>query len=67
MLPQAQDILVLILYADRDEPFRSPWREEFLANLSHLLNSIPVLLGVEEVSLDQAEKMGLPPPGSHQL
>ncbi len=67
MWPQADDVLVLILYADRNRPFTKPWREEFLANLSRLLNSIPVLLGVQELSPEDLKKLGLSPPSSQQL
>lgn len=59
--------MVLVLYADRDQPFRSPWREEFLGNLSHLLNAIPVVQEVEELSTGDVKRMGLPAPGNHQL
>lgn len=66
VLSQAEDTLVLILYAERDQPFKSPWREDFLANLSRLLNSILVVQEVEELSPDEVEKMSLRAPQSHQ-
>ena len=52
---QAANVLVLVLQAEPDQPFRSPWREEFLANLSRLLNSVLVLLEVKELSGTELE------------
>ena len=66
VLYQAEGLLVLILYAQQDQPFEQPWREEFLANLSRLLNSIPVVKSVTVLTPEDVESMNLQPPPTRQ-
>jgi len=50
---QARDILVLIILANQEQPFESPWREEFLADLGKITNTVPIVESQKLITRDE--------------
>ena len=62
---QVKNRLVLILYSEGNRTFTTPWREEFLGNLSRITNSIAVLEDFQQLTPQELERHVLhiqPPP-----
>ena len=65
-MPQVPGKLVLILVSEK--PFTSPQREEFLSDLSQLINSVPVVEEVRNLTRQDLKDRNIPvPAGTNAL
>ncbi len=50
---------MFILISRDGRPFTSPWREQFLGNLSDITNSVARLVSSQQLTSDEVQKLPL--------